>query len=238
MDILIVAPHSYCTEGYVRNCDRRAYETAKRLGQLINNRTQINPTIIYSDRPRAEMDYNRIASRYSGVRDQVRDFLNVAGPKIIFEVHSFPNRSRGFGENHVGFLAIDHEPYQTQMERAAAYISDRSGGKIKIYAGQGSLANDLQLETSSRSDIIHYLIEFNESYDIMTDYQRDQVLEFLLDLHKIGLNRIDDGLNISGTMHLPFAKILIIAICLVGLLLIIFFVTEIVFDYSSKSDVV
>jgi hypothetical protein len=167
--ILIIAPHSYCvTTPNHRDCDSRAGEIAEELVTVAKN-ANYDVKLIKSDTLRSNHDYNRHESVNTPWRQNVRNYIesNSDSPIIIYETHSFPPIGTEFADgSQMALLAIDE--YYNGTKKMHDYLTKDAG--IKVHnAINRTRVNNLMLDTTKYSNIKHhYLLEFNEDSDILS----------------------------------------------------------------------
>jgi len=161
-------------------CDTRAKEVGEQLYSLIKGRLGAphsqSVRLFVAPKIRAVHDYNRDSSLHTPFRQQIRDWVERQDRCIIYEMHSFPPDTRLMGGNQMVILNI------RQGAAAGCTLLDALKPlQLKIAHIEGSQVNSLQREFMSRSDVTHYLLEFNEDYLELTKKEEGIILKALAD---------------------------------------------------------
>jgi hypothetical protein len=173
--ILIIAPHSNCDPNADhRMCDLRAKDAAEKINELVQKTHEVK--LFLSDVYRKIHDYNRKESFNTQWRQNIRNYIEAHRDSriIVFEVHSYPNKDTEFAiGSEMALLAIDEYLCETQelkehLENAGIKVHKKING-IRI--------NNLMMDTKEYNNIqAHYLLEFNEDYDALTNDRSNKAI--------------------------------------------------------------
>lgn len=166
-NVVIIAPHSKCPEG-PRRCDTRAKQVAEGLHRKI-------PGSVLFTAPefRSVHDYNRDSSFNTDFRRRIRHHINsLPGKTVIYEVHSFPDKTTEFGEHQMVVFDIDQN-YEGG-ECLMRYLD--LGLDIVQRMGDPVVSLQQEFKGPNRS---HHLLEFNESHERLTLEQEGMIIDAL-----------------------------------------------------------
>jgi hypothetical protein len=173
--ILIIAPHGYCADVAERTCDTRAAEIADNLAALAAG-MKYDVKLFQSDVLRIEHDYNRKESFDTPWRQSIRDYieLNSKYPIIIYEIHSYPKEFTEFDkDSQMALLAINE--YYDDTKKMYDYLR-HTGIRVSDNINRTRVVN-LMVDTTKYNNIKHhYLLEFNEDKEILTDKESDYAI--------------------------------------------------------------
>jgi hypothetical protein len=173
MDIVIIVPHGKCYKG-PRMCDTRAKETANRLFVKVKAaghrvRMFMTPHI------RKIHDYNRDSSWVTEFRERIRSYIESrTGPVLIYEVHSFPPDTKEMDENQMVIFDI-----KAGEMAGCTLLKALEPLNLDIVQVTGSPVCSLQTEFANRPGVFHHLLEFNESYDMLTKKEEERITSAL-----------------------------------------------------------
>lgn len=150
--ILILAPHSACAkinndQDWYRSCDTNSKQGAELLNKIAMN-LGYESKLFLSDKPRIDKngnvinDYNRDKIiitdddnniiekdiRKTQWRIDIKNYINEKFEEnqdiIIFEIHSFPNKSTLFNSQKIGLVSTDY--YKDSTNQLFNYLNNRT----------------------------------------------------------------------------------------------------------------
>lgn len=176
--ILISVPHNMCDDNHdagEHTCDTIAEGIADYITELLSDR-DIPYVLIYGDINRETMDLNRVGSRDSEFRKDLRDEFRDK-PHCLLDVHSFPEGDKDFQDVDIA-IGTDRNVIEPHLKDLADYLHSEEIDTIAI----GKLEADIVKEAKEHG-ITAYLLEFNEGLD--EDYQRE-IAENIIDFIELG----------------------------------------------------
>lgn len=161
--MIIVVPHAVLDSAQGPKGHPFDY-AARRMAEIIYRMAPEPKFIISADKPRAELDLNRIQSRNSAFRDRIRGAVkkvqSMGLDPVIYEIHSFPPTDLKYGYKAGKQVAVTILSLRGQS--AADLVRFLASKNINTQELVGSDKNDIQLEF--RNSIKRsYLIEINEA---------------------------------------------------------------------------
>jgi hypothetical protein len=151
------------------SCDYSASIAADKIFSKIKSP---NKLIFKSYVPRSIYDMNRIQSRQTDFRRNIRNRFSEVD--LLFDIHSFP-----FSKDYPLFwnevFIIDDTPGFTELSRGIFNILKRSGFKCELISGSG--VNDITNEAKN-SGIDSILIECNED---LSERRMNQLTSIIAD---------------------------------------------------------
>jgi hypothetical protein len=176
--ILIIAPHSNCDPNVDhRMCDLRSKDAAEKINELVKKTHEVK--LFLSDTYRKIHDYNRKESFNTTWRQNIRNYIesNRDSRIIIFEVHSYPNKDTEFTiGSEMALLAIDE--YLCETRELKEHL-ENAGIKIHKKINDTRIIN-LMMDTKEYNNIqAHYLLEFNEDYDALTNDRANKAIRVI-----------------------------------------------------------
>ncbi len=186
MYVIITASHSLCRNKRDNLCDRKTFEIAKKLEDKIQSTTNVVPTVYLSNVFRDIIDLNRIESRKTTWRNQIKEDITKALINdnvkhiIVFDIHSFPN-GFGFGTS---LVILNNLLSKKEGSRLYNNLIDDNVPGIKMLIGSDK--NDIQLELEHMDqhyskNIDTFLLEFSDN---LTESQLQKILNVIVKLIK------------------------------------------------------
>lgn len=180
--IIIITPHSYCVDLPYRHGDMRATEEALKLMMLLENKG-LSFDYFKADRFRHHIDYNRACSRtYKLRRDidkRIKYYKGIGHDVIVLEIHSFPLGYDAYDikDKPIAFLATPH--YTEDTKKVVSELNKKLNFPVLEFVGVKT--HDIQHSTA-KYDLKHYLIEFHEKKDKLTEEQSVHFHAALVDI--------------------------------------------------------
>lgn len=169
--VLLTVPHSHCYESRSsrHSCDYSASTAADRIFSKIKTP---NKFIIKSYIPRSTYDMNRIQSRHTEFRKNIRSKYPIIN--CLFDIHSFP-----YDANYPLFcnevFIIDDTLGFTDLSKGIFRVLKSKGFKCQLICGSG--VNDITNEAKING-IPSILIECNED---LSDRRMNELTSVIAD---------------------------------------------------------
>lgn len=159
--LLVIAPHSFCTNDVVRHCDTVAARAVKELKKSFSKHDAI---FHVSDRKREEGDYNRPITDNSPWRKKARDLAYMHDPDFVLEIHSYPGEYKMYkdvwGDSElVIFKSSQNNKF---IDRLVSILKKNDPG-LKVVKGSPYDAHPVSItDDITKLKKKHTLFEFNE----------------------------------------------------------------------------
>lgn len=196
MNVYITVTHNKCVRG-IRVCDLVAEKFADIFyKKLVDNK--ITSYIVKSDKSRLIFDDNRFSTRNLNIKDSklwndIKKIFKYNKNNIIFDIHSFPHNTPGFGRRDIAILDI--YPFQGITIILNGYMNKNNIGSEILYAAAGS-NTILDIFTLHPLYTPTILLEVNEIY-LNDEDKLNKIADILVEFIKTSgyTNGIDSTVN-------------------------------------------
>ena len=185
--IIVLAPHSKCNNGYIRDCDTRAQYVAETLHQMLQHR-KMDAEILLSTEYREDFDLNRLESRDRPWRRELEDKVlkYYRDPSIrhiwIMEMHSFPRHSWEVDKDEK-MVIVSIPEFAVTGNKLANFL----GKDVFMY--HGTEKNDIQYSYAPFRDKVTVLfIESCEDESHLSNAELTAKLDTLTEFIKVEKN--------------------------------------------------